>query len=144
MGDTTPAAFDPNPKVLHTVIDMLAGGTILAGDVVAIHGTPVSDTVWSSDTDSTAAPIGVALHGATAGDRIAVASCGSIIKVREGAGSDIDAGDMLMTYSVAGTVITAVLTADCRVIGYAIGDIAGNGVGYAMILGPHYIGKDAS
>jgi hypothetical protein len=144
MADTTPAAFDPKPKVLGTVLNMIAGGTILKGDVVAIHGTPVSNVVWSSDTDSTAAPIGVALNGAVATEKVAVASCGSIIKVREGAGGAVDAGDMLMTYSVAGTVVTAVLTADCRVIGYAIGDIAANETGYAVILGPHYVAKDAT
>jgi len=142
MTATTPAAFDPKPKVLGTVLNLIAGTTILAGDVVAIHGTPIASTVWPSASATTAAPIGVALNGALVGEKVAVASCGSILKVREGAGGTVDAGDMLSTHTVAGTVITAAITSDARIIGYAIGDISANSTGYAVILGPHYVAKD--
>ena len=45
MGATTPAAFDPKPRQLGTVIDCVAGAAILAGQAVVFNATGVDYTV---------------------------------------------------------------------------------------------------
>ena len=136
MAVTIPAAFDPKPRTLGTTIDMIAGSAILAGQVVTFNATGVDWTVVPVDADtSLAAPmVGVALYSqATVGGPIAIASLGSIIKVCEGAGVAIDAGDFLMASSAAGCVVTATDGADASYLGIAVTDIAANGTGYALI-----------
>lgn len=136
MAATTPTAFDPKPRVLGTVIDMIAGSAILAGQVVTYNATGVDWTVEPVDADtSLVAPMmGVALYSqATVGGHVAIASVGSIVKVCEGAGAAIDAGDFLMASSAAGCVATATDLADASYLGIAVTDMAANGTGYALI-----------
>ena len=145
MTATTPAAFDPKPRQLGTVIDCIAGSAILAGQVVTFNATGVDWTVEpvDSDTSLVAPMLGVALYSqATTGGHVAVASVGSIVKVCEGAGADIDAGDFLMASGAAGCVITATDGADAAYLGIAMTDIAKNATGYALIC-PQYAGKGA-
>ena len=142
MADTTPAAFDPTPRQVSCVLNMIAGETILAGNVVSFASTGVDDTVWNA-LSSIGNPVGVALYGATAGQKVAVATAGSVLKVREGAGSDILAGAGLMTYTVAGTVVGSTVAADAQTIGFAFGKIAANSTGYAVIDGAAFVGKGA-
>ena len=142
MSDTTPAAFDPKPRQVKAVLNMIAGEAILAGDVVAFASTGVDDTVMKA-LSSIGSPLGVALYSqATVGGKIAVACAGSILMVKEGAGSDILAGTGLMTYTVAGTVVGATVAADAQVIGFAISKIAANSTGYAQI-DYTFVGKGA-
>ena len=144
MTATTPAAFDPKPRQLGTVIDCIAGAAILAGQVVTFNATGVDWTVEPVDSDtSLVAPcLGVALYGASQGAHVAIASVGSVVKVCEGAGADIDAGDFLMASAAAGCVITATDSADASYLGIAVTDIAKNATGYALI-NPQYVGKGA-
>lgn len=144
MADTTPAAFDPkcrNPN-LNTQ-DFKAGAAILAGQVVAIHGTGVDWTVHPMVVATTWGVIGVAAYSqATVGGRVAVHIIGSICKVCEGKGSSVDAGDYLMECSVAGCVATATDSADISLVGQALEDGAANGTFYAVII-PQYSPKGA-
>lgn len=136
MAATTPAAFDPKPKNLGLVLDMIAGSAILAGQVVTFNATGVDWTVEpvDSDTSLVAPMVGVALYSqATVGGRIAIASHGSVIKVCEGAGAAIDAGDYLMASGAAGCVVTATDGADASYLGLAVTDIGANSTGYALI-----------
>lgn len=144
MTATTPAAFDPKPRQLGTVIDCIAGAAILAGQVVTFNATGVDWTVEpvDSDTSLTAPCLGVALYSASQGAHVAIASVGSVVKVCEGAGADIDAGDFLMASAAAGCVITATDSADASYLGIAVTDIAKNATGYALI-NPQYVGKGA-
>lgn len=143
MSDTTPAAFDPKPLYLGHVYDMKAGAAILAGQVVAIHGTGVDYTVHPAVQGTTSGIIGVALFSqATVGGHVAVAGPGSIIKVCEGKGSALDAGDFLNDCSVAGCVATGAVTSAMWQVGFMITDASANDVGYALI-NPVYIGKGA-
>jgi hypothetical protein len=116
------------------IISLKAGGTILAGEVVAFNATGVSNTVEAATTAMQAA-FGVALHDAVSGDYLAVATVGCIVNVTEGKGAAIDAGDYLMCSDVAGSVITATDAADqiSGCVGIALEDIAANGSGKALI-----------
>lgn len=145
MAATTPAAFDPKPRQLGTVIDCIAGSAILAGQAVVIPATGVDYTVIPCDSDTSVVEkfVGVALYSqATTGGHVAVASVGSVIKVCESAGAAIDAGDNLMAGAAAGCVITAPDTADCELLGFALTDISANSTGYAVIQ-PGYSPKGA-
>ncbi len=134
MGDTTPATFDPKPKYLANVRTFKAGAAILAGQLVGIHGTGVDFTVHPTADGSIDNCVGVALHSqATTGGAVAVAGDGSILKVCEGAGSAIDAGDDIMLDSVAGCAITASDAADDTWVGCALEDITANKTGYCLI-----------
>lgn len=142
MADTTPAAFDPAPKHLANVRTFTAGAAILAGQLVSIHGTGVDNTVHPTVDGTTTGCQGVALHTAASGAAVAVAGNGSILKVCEGAGSAIDAGDGVMYDSVAGCIITGVDSADCYWIGTALEDITANLTGY-IELQIQYVPKGA-
>lgn len=143
MADTTPAAFDPKPKHLANVRTYIAGAAILAGQLVSFHGTGVDNTVHPTVDGTTVGCVGVALHSqATTGGYVSVAGSGSVLKVCEGAGSAIDAGDSVMYDSVAGCVITAVDSADCYWIGTALEDIPANLTGYVE-LQIQYVPKGA-
>lgn len=102
MAATVPTGFDPAPKHLGTVLSFTAGGTILDGQIVGFAATGTSETVVPSTT-STGSPVGVALYGATAGQKVAVAGNGSVVKVELSADdATADAGDFLGLSAVAG------------------------------------------
>lgn len=141
MGNTTRAAFSPAPYGTPNTIDCIAGEAILAGDVVAIAGTGVDWTVWLQVQGTTEAPVGVAMASVSAGQHVAVASVGSMVKVKEGDGGGLDAGDQLIGYvTVPGTVNLDASAAAEWVIGYMLTDAAANATGYAMI-NPVFLGK---
>lgn len=142
MGDTTPATFDPKPKFMPHTYTFVAGATILAGQVVGIHGTGVDFTVHPTADGSIDNCVGVAMHDAASGAYVTVALPPAIIKVCEGAGAAIDAGDNVMLDSVAGCVITASDAADDTWVGYALEDITANSTGYIMLF-PQYVPKGA-
>lgn len=142
MGDTTPAAFDPKPKHLGTVMTMIAGGDILAGSVVGPAASGTSNTVIVADTDTSAGVVGVALESASSGEYFAVAGVGTVCLVCEGKGSGIDAGDFLQTCDIGGCVKTFTVAAAGEGVGVALEDISANSTGYAMIS-PFAFGKGA-
>ena len=136
------AEFDPKPKKLGAVINLICGAAaIFKGDVVAFEASPADFTVSVCNGVTTGVPIGVALHGATVGQKVAVASVGTICKVRAGA-SAIDAGDELQTdATVLGAVAAFTGVAQGYVIGYALEDNAGDVLSYAYITGGHTVQK---
>jgi hypothetical protein len=137
MADTVPAAFDPKPKHLGLVMTYKAGAAILAGQVVAFHGTGVTDTVHPCVAGTTEAPVGVALYSAAKDALVAVAGNGSVLKVCEGAGAAIDAGHGVMVDDTAGCVITGTDAAAAWWVGVAQEDIAANGTGYIEVQIQH-------
>lgn len=135
MAATTPAAFDPKPRQLGTVIDCIAGGAILAGQAVVFNATGEGYTVQPSDADTSTTEcfVGIALYSqATTGGHVAVASIGSVVKACESEGAAIDAGDFLCAGAAAGCVKT-ITDADHTIIGYALTDIAANSTGYIVV-----------
>ena len=148
MADTTPAAFDPacrNPN--FNVQDYISGAAILKGQVVGFNTTGVDWTVQPIVQATTAQPVGVALASvtaaeATAGKHVAVACMGSLVKVCEGKGTGLDAGDFVNDCSVAGCVATGAVTSAMWQVGVMQTDAAANGTGYCLI-NPVYIGKGA-
>lgn len=141
MTAATQAAFDPKPKRLGAVLNMIAGQAILAGDVVAFHGTGVDNTVWKHVTGTTVAPLGVALHSASsAGDKVAVASVGSIVKVHNAiTDSGLDAGTAIMgSGTTSGYVLAKTeTTGGEEQIGFMLESLpASNVPAYAYITGP--------
>jgi hypothetical protein len=140
MGAIAQAAFDPKPRRLGAVLNMIAGQAILAGDVVGIHGTGVEMTVWKHVTGTTVAPIGVALHSqATAGQKIAIASIGSIVKVKNALDSAaLEAGTQIMgSGTTAGHVIAySSATGGEEPLGYMLEALPATAVpAYAYITG---------
>ena len=146
MTGTTPAAFDPKPRALGAVTDCLATSAILAGQLVGYNGTGVDWTVEPTDDVTTTGVVGVALYSqATAGGNVAIAGPGSIVKLCEGDGSAIDAGNsvMLSASTALGCISTYVDTADHFAIGVAMENISANKTGYILLTAPVWIGKGA-
>ena len=145
MTATTPAAFDPKPRNLGTVLTMKAGAAILAGQAVVCPGTGEDWQVIPCDSDTalTLPFVGVALNSqATTGGDVTVASVGSVLLVCEGSGNAVDEGDHLMASAAAGCVITGTDAADATFLGVAVTDGAANGTFYALIQ-PQYAAKGA-
>jgi hypothetical protein len=142
MGATAQAAFDPKPKRLGTVIDMIAASAILAGDVVGINATGVDWTVQPHVTGTTVAPLGVALYSASTGQHVAIASTGSIVKVKNALdNANLDAGTQIMgSGTTAGLIIAYADAADAQPFGYMLEAIT-TGTGYAFIFGPVLVAK---
>jgi hypothetical protein len=136
------AAFDPKPKRLGTVIDCIASGTILAGDVVGFNATGADWTVQSHVTGTTVAPLGVALYGVTTGQHVAIASTGSIVRVKNAlTTADLDAGTQIMgSGTTAGLVIAYADAADAQPFGYLLEALASTPA-YAYIFGPVLVAK---
>ena len=141
MAATTFAAFDPKPLRLGTVINFTATSAILKGHLVGFAATGVAWEV-APVTGGTAAtgikPIGIALYGAAAGAKVAVACLGSVVKALAATDATIDAGDHLIAGATAGMVLVAPGT-DSIEIGIALGDLVADIPNYILITGPTYI-----
>lgn len=139
------AAFDPAPKRLGTVLNMIAGEAILAGDVVGFAGTGVAWTVLKHKAGTTVCPIGVALYSAASGAKVAVASVGSIIKVKNGYDAALEAGDSIQgSAAIYGNVLAFSDAADSQPIGFMLEALPGDTTpAYAYINGgvPHAKGS---
>ena len=152
MAATTPAAFDPIPRRLGTTANMIVGAAVLEGAVVALASSGTDWTVGPASQDGTynGAPLGVALYTqAIVGGKVAVAMFGSIVKVCEGAGTQILAGVAVQPALTGanGCVVPLVTTnsggADGWYIGTMLTKAAANGTGYCLINGPMdmFLGK---
>lgn len=118
------------------IIDMVAGGTILAGEVVGFNATGVSNTIEAAIVTH-AGCIGVALNDASSGEHVAVATIGCVCMVTEGKGGTIDAGDFIVPAAdVAGGVSAYSDAADLAsgVCGVALTDFAANGKGKMLVI----------
>lgn len=128
--------YDPAPTYLCETTDYIAGATILAGQVVAFAGTGVSWTVQPSNAITTAAVAGVALHGASTGDHVAVAGPGSVILVQNGDDTAVlDAGDMVAASATGalGCVGAITDTTGHYQVGVMLEDTVGSAQGYALL-----------
>ena len=139
------------PSMSNIVLDagltftFTAGADIKAGQVVAFAGTGVSRTVQPAVAGTTGPVAGVACDTVDSGDAVTVCYCG-IVKVVEGTGNAIDAGDYVMDddCAIVGCVKGAVVTATSYgVVGQAIDDIAANGSGYIRVC-PTLVAKAAT
>lgn len=135
MGATTLGNISQVLVSGNNIKSYIAGGTIYAGDVVAIHATGVDLTVYAAIAGTTAAVVGVALTSAVSGDRVAVAGPGCIVYVAEGdGGAGVDAGHWVIPSTRAGGVKEiADLENFEGVIGFTLDDLATNGTGRIMI-----------
>jgi hypothetical protein len=131
----------------------IAGETILPGQVVGGAATGVSETVMVMNDTADENAVGVAIHGATVGQRVNVALIGCVVYVANADDTTaIDAFGYVMQNdnAVGGTVsefspradlasVTIDATNDttvdgsARIIGQAIEDIAGGGTGRIII-----------
>jgi hypothetical protein len=144
MADTTPVTIRNVLYAGNNLMNLIAGGTILAGAIVAFASTGESLTVIAADTDgSSKMPIGVALNDALDGEYVTVAGPGCICYVYEGKGSAIDAGAPVGDCSVGGAVTTMTTAATCNVVGFAIEDITANLTG-RIFVHPQIISKAAT
>jgi len=142
------ANTDPFPTIRNVLVsgdalmNLTAGATILAGQVVAFAGTGVSNTVHPAVKGTTAQPIGVALYGAVVGGHVAVAGPGCIVEVANADETVIDTGDILEdndnavggTVSTAARVITGAVAVVQYQIGIAVGDISANSTGKMLVM----------
>jgi hypothetical protein len=148
MGATTFAAFDPKPRQLGTVLDMIAASAILQGHLVAFAASGTSWTVAPA-TSSLGAPVGIALNSqATTGGHVAVAAYGSVVKMMNGTDGAIDAGTTVVPSATAGMVDATTAPnsggADCYSIGVALTGSAGSTAMYVLINGPVLTPKGAA
>lgn len=116
-------------------LNLKAGATIKAGQVVGAHATGVSGEVIPNVGATPAT--GVALYDAASGAPIAVASTGCVVDVANAdASTVIDAGTWVTIddNAVGGTVsaIDAGMPA-AEVVGFTLDDIGGSGVGRIML-----------
>ena len=112
----------------------IAGADWKAGQVLAFHGTGVSDTLHPAVKGTTAMIKGVALYDVTSGNRGAVACRGCRCKVANADATALDAGSPVEdnNNAVGGTVSTAALSGGIElkyIAGYIEQDIAGSGTG---------------
>jgi hypothetical protein len=124
-----------------TMRNFVAGGTILAGQVVAIVGaTTVNDFTVTAAIDGVSdIIIGVAVTGATTGQAVSVAGIGAIVQVANyDSAAAIPAGAWVKANSnaVGGTVMAVATGAGVQVrnvVGQCVGGIAANGTGYVIV-----------
>lgn len=141
MAATTFAAFDPKPLRLGTVINFTATSAIKQGHLVGFAATGVANEVIPVTGGTSAAgikPIGIALYAAAAGQKVAVACVGSVVKALAATDATIDAGDHLIAGATAGMVLVAPGT-DSVEIGIALGDLVADTPNYILITGPTYV-----
>jgi len=120
-----------------------AGAAIKKGQAVAIHGTGVNETVHPAVKGTTASVEGVALADAEQGEYVPVAGPGCVVLMANAddttaidAGSGVEDNDN----AVGGTI--SALPADsglataayANLVGVAIDDIPGDGVGRVRLL----------
>jgi len=133
VANTTPQAFDPDPKNLGLIITFKAGSAILRGQVVGYADAADSRTVVPTINGTTGAPVGVALASqATTGGDVPVAMNGTVLTVMmDTDSSTLDAGHWVSTGTIAGCVIewnpviathVAALSTQTFPVGYALDD----------------------
>lgn len=135
MGNTTLATQGSQVLVRgDNIVSIKAGGTILAGAVVGFADSGTTNTVIQSSAATKGAVLGVALHDASSGDYVAVASVGCICNVYAGDENVIDAGDYVKCHAtVTGTVISHADAAATWGVGIAMAGIAANSYGPVLI-----------
>lgn len=132
------AAFPVIKQVVEHIglsITLTATTAVKGGQVVEIDATGVSMAVNAAVAESGARPIGVAAFDADAGELVTVYMTGSVVYVANADDTTgIDAGDLLVANdnAVAGTV-SASTTGVNAVIGIALEDIAGAGIGRMLV-----------
>jgi hypothetical protein len=151
MSAVAAAAADPKPRQLGTVLNLIAGEAILAGQVVGFLASGEDYAVHPHNADgTTVAPVGVALYSqATTGGKVAIASTGSVVRVVGGVQSTaIDAGTQIMgSATTAGMVIAYSDAADAQPFGMMVTGIPSDGTtcatnyGYAYIFGSVLVAK---
>jgi hypothetical protein len=136
--------YEVNPAYLSEVTDYIAGGAILAGQIVSFAGTGVAWTVHPANGVTTAAVAGVALHGAATGAHVAVAGPGSVVKVQNGDDTTtLDAGDMVAA-DVTSAFGCAIAIADATKhyqVGVMLEDTVGSAQGYCLLTGGNVVTK---
>lgn len=132
MGNTTSAAFDPDPKYLSGTYSFKAFSTVLAGQVVGFQASGEDFQVYPTNGVTSQAVVGVALASASAGALCPVALPGSVVDVFEGVGGTIDAGDIVTTGAGLGCVKAIANEAGFQV-GVALTDFAINAQGTILV-----------
>ena len=139
--------YDPAPTYIAETTDFIAGGAILAGQVVAIAGTGVAWTVHPANGVATAAVVGVAMHSqATTGGHVAVAGPGSVILVQNGDDTaTLEAGDIVQAdvTSAFGCVTAETDTTEHYQVGILLAAMAASGQAYCLLTPHHYINDGA-
>jgi hypothetical protein len=120
-----------------------AGAAIKKGQAVAIHGTGVNETVHPAVKGTTASVEGVALADAEQGEYVPVAGPGCVVLMANAddttgidAGSGVEDNDN----SVGGTISAlpansgSAIAAYANLVGVAIDDIPGDGIGRVRLL----------
>lgn len=133
------AGHDPKPRRLGAVINMISGAAITKGAVVGYHATGIDFTVYNFLSASNVCPVGIALHSTTAaGEKVAVASFGSIVRVQNGVNSALEAGDAIMgDETTAGTIKAYTSAAGGEEpIGFMLEAIAGDNVPKYAYIAP--------
>lgn len=142
MAAVTPATvfvYDPAPKFLNEITGYIAGSTILAGQLLAFNATGVAMTVEPSNGVTTSQLVGVALHGATTGQAVAVAGPGSVVLVQNGDDTaTMEAGDIVVAdvSTALGCVTAEADTTKHYQVGPLMEAMAASGQAYCLLVMP--------
>jgi hypothetical protein len=134
------------------ILSMIAGEALVAGQVVG-HAATGDGKAYAMDLTEGENAVGVALFSASSGDPVSIATVGCVVRMREGTGNAIDAGDwleqddnaaqgMVKTFApradLASTVIDGTndttIEETTQLVGMAQEDIAANGEGRCLII----------
>ena len=136
------------------ILSFIAGETIYTGQVVGFAATGVANTVVTMNATASEHAVGVALHDATVGLMVSVASIGCVCNVANSSGSvAIETGDWVIQHAAAclGSVAALSIRADMAstvldtsndttidatayIVGLAIGDIGAASYGPVLIM----------
>jgi len=136
----------------NNIINMKAGEALTAGQIVG-HAAAGDGKAYAMDLTAGENAVGVVLYDVASGAQAAIATVGCIVRLREGTGNAIDAGDwleqddnsakgMVKTFTpradLASTIIDGsndtTIEETTHLVGMAMEDIDANGEGRCLIL----------
>jgi hypothetical protein len=137
MSDTTTwTAISEVIEVLGSTVNLKSRIAAKAGMVAAFAATGVSGQVEPAVSGTTGPVVGVYVNDVAAGKMAVIGTYGTVIKVQEGAGSALDAGDWVAADDAAATGCVKALdttTTNYDRVGMLLDDLAGNGTARCLV-----------
>jgi hypothetical protein len=137
MGDTATWTEISDPlEAIGCTVNLKSRIAAKAGMVAAFADTGVSGQVEPAVSGTTGPVVGIYINDVAALGMAVIGTYGTVIKVREGAGSALDAGDWVAADDAAATgcVKALVLTStNYDRVGMLLDDLAGNGTARCLV-----------
>jgi hypothetical protein len=118
------------PGGVQSLTFTVATTAVTGGNVVSLNGDRTVAPAAENDTDV----IGVAMHDAAVGERVAVITFAQVVTLTAGAGESLTAGDHVAADGTAGAIKTIAAAGDGSGFGIALEDISTAGTGLVMLM----------